>query len=206
MSLDESAELKAKVMDAFLVRAAEDGWTSQVLLRAGEDAGVSEIGVWALFPDKAKGALDTWNRMLDLEMQDKVNALDLGAMKIRERIFWCVRTRLTLMIPHKSAAQKAFRFLLMPTHAAAVPPMIYESVHLMWCLAGDKSADYNFYTKRALLSGVYIASALFWLKDTSPEHHKTWTFLEKRIANVLSIQKLKKMPILDMAKSFWPFS
>lgn len=38
----------------------------------------------------------------------------------------------------------------------------------IWYRAGDTSVDYNWYTKRGLLSQLYILTELFMLQDTSP--------------------------------------
>ena len=51
--------------------------------------------------------------------------------------------------------------------------------------------DFNFYTKRALLSGVYSATVLYWLNDNSEDFEKTWQFLDRRIDDVMQIEKFK---------------
>jgi ubiquinone biosynthesis protein COQ9 len=56
---------------------------------------------------------------------------------------------------------------------------------------GDTSTDFNWYTKRATLSGVYGSTVLFWLGDDSPGHAATWEFLDRRIADVMQIEKFK---------------
>ncbi|TGW15174.1 COQ9 family protein [bacterium NHP-B] len=210
VTMDESAALKAKLLDAFLDLVPEKGWSQNTLTHAAQHLELEEGLVWALFPEGEKNALTTWSRLLDQQMEDKLSALDLASMKIRERIFWGVRTRLTLLTPRKQAASLAFRFLLDPRHTFMATPLIYDTVHVMWTLAGDTSTDYNFYTKRLLLSGVYISTFIYWLRDTSPEHHNTWKFLENRIDNVLSLHKIKSfakegLPFSKIVKSLWPF-
>jgi ubiquinone biosynthesis protein COQ9 len=56
---------------------------------------------------------------------------------------------------------------------------------------GDTSDDVNWYTKRATLSGVYSATVLYWLGDNSADHEKTWEFLDRRIEDVMRIEKVK---------------
>ena len=56
--------------------------------------------------------------------------------------------------------------------------------------AGDTSTDYNFYSKRALLAGVYSATLLYWLNDKSEGYEATWAFLERRVADVLKVPKV----------------
>ena len=61
----------------------------------------------------------------------------------------------------------------------------------MWYAAGDTSTDFNFYTKRATLAGVYSSTLLYWLNDRSPGSEATWGFLDRRIDDVMRIEKLK---------------
>jgi ubiquinone biosynthesis protein COQ9 len=65
--------------------------------------------------------------------------------------------------------------------------LLYRTVDAVWNAAGDASVDINFYSKRALLAGVYSATLLYWLEDTSEGHGATWTFLEQRLDNVVRI-------------------
>ena len=60
-----------------------------------------------------------------------------------------------------------------------------------WYAAGDQSVDFNFYTKRATLAGVYSATVLFWLNDRSEGSAATWEFLDRRLDDVMKIEKLK---------------
>ena len=212
VTAEETAARRANVLNAFLDLVPEMGWTAQTLDAAAQKCELDAMDAWALFPKKEQDVLATWSRVLDFDMQEKLKTLDLETMKIRERIFWAVRTRLNLLEPRKEAASRAMRFLLCPTNTRLTLPLLYDTVHLMWVMAGDTATDYNFYTKRFLLSGVYVSTFLYWLKDTSPEHHKSWSFLEKRIENVLALQKLKswttggERSFTELFKFFWPFS
>ena len=49
----------------------------------------------------------------------------------------------------------------------------------------------NWYTKRATLSAVYGSTVLYWLGDETPGHSATWEFLDRRIDNVMQIEKAK---------------
>ena len=60
-------------------------------------------------------------------------------------------------------------------------------VDLIWHYAGDKSVDYNWYSKRILLSGVINSTQLHMLQDKSPDFEDTWHFLEARLQDVASI-------------------
>jgi ubiquinone biosynthesis protein COQ9 len=62
---------------------------------------------------------------------------------------------------------------------------------MIWRAIGDTSTDFNFYTKRGLLSGVLTSTMLFWFGDSSEDSAETWKFLDRRIADVMQIEKVK---------------
>ena len=62
---------------------------------------------------------------------------------------------------------------------------------MIWSGIGDTSEDINWYSKRATLSGVYGATVLYWLGDESETNADTWAFLDRRIGNVMQIEKAK---------------
>lgn len=71
----------------------------------------------------------------------------------------------------------------------------------VWHAAGDKSTDYNWYTKRGLLAGVYTATELYMLTDYSPEFADTWDVLDRRLKDVMTIGKVMgqvKLPFLQL--------
>ena len=61
----------------------------------------------------------------------------------------------------------------------------------MWKAIGDPSTDFNFYTKRITLGAVYSSCFLYWLNDESDNAADTWDFLDRRIENVMQIEKIK---------------
>ena len=69
--------------------------------------------------------------------------------------------------------------------------LLYKTVDAMWYAAGDTSTDFNFYTKRATLAGVYSSTLLYWLNDRSEGNEATWSFLDRRIEDVMRFEKWK---------------
>jgi ubiquinone biosynthesis protein COQ9 len=69
--------------------------------------------------------------------------------------------------------------------------MLYRTTDAIWHAAGDKSTDFNFYSKRALLGGVFSSTVLYWLNDRSEGDQATWDFLARRIDDVMRFEKLK---------------
>jgi ubiquinone biosynthesis protein COQ9 len=109
------------------------------------------------------------------------------------------------LAPHKEAARRASAFLALPQNAALAAKLLFRSVDAMWRAAGDKTSDFNYYTKRALLAGVYGSTLLYWLSDASEGSAETWTFLDHRIGNVMAIQKARGEMERAVAKLPDPF-
>ena len=59
----------------------------------------------------------------------------------------------------------------------------------VWKAAGDRSIDYNYYTKRILLSGVYAVTINTWFTDETPDFAETRAVLRVRIEDVLKVGK-----------------
>ena len=75
--------------------------------------------------------------------------------------------------------------------ASAKGALLWGTCDKIWTALGDTSDDVNWYSKRATLSGVYSATLLYWMGDTSEGHQATWSFLDRRIDDVMQIEKLK---------------
>jgi len=108
-------------------------------------------------------------------------------MKVREKIAAGVRARLEAVAAHREAVRSGLSYFALPRNAASGLSCLYHTVDAIWYAAGDRSTDYNFYTKRALLSGVYSSTLLFWLNDKSEDFTATWSFLDRRIGEVLKV-------------------
>ncbi len=196
---------KKAILEASFPFVTDNGWVKEALEKGALQLGLDPAAVWCLFPEGVVDALHVYHHLLDQRMVEKMEAMPLETMGMTEKITWCVRTRLCLMGEAKPVAVKAARFLMQPSHLFLGKQWISETVHKMWVVAGDTSTDYNFYTKRFLLAAVYGSTLLYWMRDTSQNHQNTWTFLEKRIQNVLLIQKIKPLcaaPVEQFQKGF----
>jgi ubiquinone biosynthesis protein COQ9 len=83
-----------------------------------------------------------------------------------------------------------FQALAIMAQPSYVPASIAELARLsdeIWFLAGDKSVDASWYTKRATLSAVYSASEVFMTQDTSADFVETEQFLDARLADITTV-------------------
>ncbi|HEX5319198.1 MAG TPA: COQ9 family protein, partial [Stellaceae bacterium] len=90
-------------------------------------------------------------------------------------------TRFDIVVPHREAVRASLVVLAMPPHAALAARLVYETVDGIWYAAGDKAADFSFYTKRATLAALYGAAVLYWLDDRSEGFTDTERFVDRRL-------------------------
>ncbi|MCA3512125.1 MAG: COQ9 family protein [Rhodobacter sp.] len=181
---------KDAVLDAALAHVPFDGW-SDITLRAAIAASGVEPGLArALFP---RGAVDlalAFHRRGDDAMVSRLRATDLAAMRYRDRVAAAIRFRLEA-VTDKEVVRRGATLFALPTHAADGAKAVWGTADAIWDALGDTSRDVNWYTKRATLSAVYAATVLFWLGDDSAGHQATWEFLDRRIEDVMRIEKAK---------------
>ncbi len=181
----------AAVLEHALEHAAFDGFTESVLARACESAGVSKADMTRLFPDGARSLVAAYSDSLDAKLESQLARQKLKALKVRERIREAVLARLALLRPHKEAARRAAAFLTLPPNAALGAKLLYRTVDTMWRAAGDTSTDFNFYTKRAILAGLWTSTLMRWFTDDAAGEASTRAFLDARIENVMQFEKFK---------------
>lgn len=184
-------DLKNQILDAALMHVVFDGWSEATLAAAITDTGADPGEVRALFP---KGAVDlamAFHRRGDDAMVAALTPAALAGLKIREKITHAIRLRLELMDQDKEAVRRGTTLFALPTHAGEGARALWETADKIWTAIGDSSEDHNWYTKRMTLAGVYSSVVLYWLGDNSDGHAATWAFLDRRIEDVMRIEKLK---------------
>lgn len=184
-------ELRAHLAPILPNHAAFDGWSPLAIDRAADEAGIDRGIARLAFPGGPIDMIDAWFGNVDQRMAEAVPVEQLAAMKVRARIAALVNARLDIVAPDREALRRAIAILAMPQNLAAAARLSWRSSDLMWRLAGDTATDYNHYTKRTLLSGVYASTVLVLLDDDSEGHAETRAFLDRRIENIMQFERAK---------------
>lgn len=185
----EQNEKRRALIEAMLPEVPFDGWSRATLRAAAARTQIDESEAETLFrtPRETVQGFSHWadDRMLEALAQQ-----NLEAMRTRERIAAAERARLRVLEPHREAVRRALAVLALPQNMAAGLVLLYHTVDAIWWAAGDRSTDFNFYTKRGLLAGVHAAATLYWLDDRSEGGADTSDFLDRRLADVMRIPKV----------------
>jgi ubiquinone biosynthesis protein COQ9 len=177
------------LLAAILDHVPFDGWSESAFKIGAKDAGISIERALNAFPGGMAEVLAFYHESADRWMIEALLKEPLAEMKIREKIAKAVRLRLEQNYAHREAVRSGCSFLVMPQHAPLAAKLLYKTVDAIWYAIGDRSTDFNFYTKRGLLAAVYSATVLYWLNDKSPDCASTWSFLDRRIEEVMLVPK-----------------
>ncbi len=184
-------EISAGLAPALATHAAFDGWNDKAVIAAAQEHGIDPDIAKLAFKGGAMTLIDHWILSVDAEMARRLPPETLNAMKIRERITALIDTRLQIAAPVKEAQRRALTIMTMPQNVLATTRIGWRSADAMWRLAGDTATDFNHYTKRLTLSGVYASTLAVFVNDDSEDFADTRAFLARRIDNVMQIEKAK---------------
>jgi ubiquinone biosynthesis protein COQ9 len=187
----DAIDMKDRLLLAVLPNVPFDGWSVAALRAGAREIGITEAEALALFPRTGPELVASFSRWADRAMLAAASGTDFEALKVRQRIAAAIRARLKALEPYREASRRALALLALPQNVPLGLRLLYDTVDAVWYAAGDTATDFNFYTKRALLAGVYGATVIYWLDDKSPNHEATWAFLDRRIGDIMQIQKLR---------------
>ena len=176
------------IIEAALKHVAFDGWSNSALIQGAIDAGMPENMVLRVFPNGMNEAIEHFADWSDRRMVAALEPQGLNVMKVRDRIHTCIKTRIEMNAPHKEAVRRLLSYLALPMNAPLAARLAWRTCSVMWYSAGDRSADWNYYTKRGLLVSVYSTTLLYWMSDEGDEvggFPDTLAFLDRRISDVL---------------------
>jgi len=184
-------QLRRRLALAVGENAVFDGWTRQAVDSAARQLGMDPVQARLAMPKTQPGMIDVYIQEVDRGLEAHFTPERLANMKIREKIRALVWRRLEIMGPAREAVRRALAILAMPQNLPLALRISWRSADLMWRLAGDSSTDFNHYTKRMILGGVYGSTLLVWLDDQSEGWAETAAFLDRRIDDVMRFEKFK---------------
>lgn len=187
---EEVEQEKFKLLSIFLKNAPFDGWTKGNFIKSAEEANLPLAYAELLFPKAVEDLILYFSSIINKQMM-QIFAQTNKSEKVSDKIVYLIETRLSLYQKNKEAIQKLLQHNMLPQNFIFSQKLLWSTCDEIWFLAGDKSTDFNYYSKRALLAYVYSSSILFWLSDESEIFVDTKKFIRKKIAQVLQIGSLK---------------
>ena len=145
-----------------------------------------------LFPNKLNDLVFYFSDFINKKMITAYKKKRINKKSLRLQILTLLKIRFSILNEYKSVIKESMVFLCSPSKQLLSSKLIFKTADFMWISINDKSTDYNFYTKRAILGTIYSVVILFWLNDKSNKLDKTYNLLEKLIMNMNFISSLKE--------------
>lgn len=187
MQIDED---KAALLDVVAQNAGFDGWGEASLRMALTSLGRDPAEAKLAFPGGRGEIIESYFALGDNRMVATLHG-QMAESGLTARVRGAVTARLALMDGEKEAVRRALAWLILPGNAPRLAKVIARMADSVWYAAGDQSADMSWYSKRAILGAILSATLFYWLSDASMDAEKTLAFLDRRLAGVARIGKLK---------------
>jgi ubiquinone biosynthesis protein COQ9 len=184
-------EIRLALAPVIAANAGFDGWGDDARDLAADGAGVDRDVARLAFPGGAVDMIEAWFAHVDAAMLAALPPERLATMKVREKITALVEARLAETAQDREALRRALAILALPQNVARGVKLGWHAADVIWRAAGDIATDYNHYTKRAILAGVYAATVTVFLDDQSDGYADTRAFLARRIDGILRFETVK---------------
>jgi len=178
-------------LEALLPHVPFDGWTYRALRLGLVSIGVPREEAELLFPGGAADMIEAFCDWADRRMEQAAAEQIVGGT-LPERVRAVIVLRLAQNRPYKEAVRRAVAVLALPRNVRLAATCTARTVDAIWHVAGDRSTDFSWYTKRAILAAAYSATLLFWLRDSSEEDAATLGFLDRRMAGIAWTHRLRR--------------
>lgn len=183
-------DIADRILDAALMHVPFDGWSDASFRAAIADAGVDPVVARGLYPRGGVDLAVAYHKRGDVDMLRRIEQADLAEMRFRDRVAFAVRARIEAA-QDREVVRRGTTLFALPPYAPDGARLIWGTADAIWTALGDTSRDFNWYTKRATLSAVYSSTVLYWLGDDSLGNDATWSFLDRRIEDVMRFEKTK---------------
>ena len=196
----DNKQIKIDLIRAMLIHVPFDGWTWEAMEQGAMDIGFEKkktpslrIEIFKnLFKNGSIDFIDAFSEIIDSEVKKNYYLIEHKPERVPEKIKKIIMIRLNLCLKYKEAVRSSISLTAIPTNAKKSLYILYRTCNSMWRIAGDKSTDFSFYTRRISLAAVYSSTLLFWLNDKSNDNIETEFFLDRRLKDISNISNLKK--------------
>ena len=178
---------RKKILKQALIDINTYGFKENMLIHVAENCNLSKGTLGRLFPEGIYELKEYFFNQTDIEMLKKIKQKENKDIRIRDKIYNGVIIRLEIFQKNKDSIKHIF----VSESSTPIKSIrnLWNTADLIWRSAGDTSTDYNHYTKRLLLSWVYLSTLLCWFNDKSKNIEETKLFLNRRIDEVLKFGK-----------------
>ena len=194
-----------KLAHLFIQEVPKFGWSRETLLHCAKKQKLSTPNLALMFPSFEYDVLKYLIAQNNSLVEKNYNSFNNSRLKTRDKIKTIMELKFDSNAYLKDALPEMLKFLLRPGNIFMSIKMLHQNSDFIWNLAGDKSNDFNYYSKRGLLSMVYLATLIYWLNDKSNKGIGTKNFISKSVDGIVDgVSKFKQLNILrSLAQNFF---
>ena len=194
-----------KLSSLFIEQVPKYGWSRDTLLHCAKKQKLSTPNLALMFPSFEYDVLKYLIAQNNSLVEKNYNSFNNSRLKTRDKIKTIMELKFDSNAYLKDALPEMLKFLLRPGNIFMSIKMLHQNSDFIWKLAGDKSNDFNYYSKRGLLSMVYLATLIYWLNDKSNKGIGTKNFISKSVDGIVDgVSKFKQLNVLrSLAQNFF---
>ena len=194
-----------KLAKLFIQQVPKYGWSRETLLHCAKKQRITTPNLALLFPSFEYDVLKFLIAQNNTIVEKNYNSFNHSRLKTRDKIKTILELKFDSNTYLKQALPEMLKFLLRPGNIFMSIKMLHENSDFIWKLAGDKSNDFSYYSKRGLLSMVYLATLIYWLNDKSTKGIGTKNFISKSVDGIVDgVSRLKQLSMLQtLAQNFF---
>ena len=194
-----------KLANLFVQDVPKFGWSRDTLLQCAKKQRISTSILAKLFTSFEYDVLKFIIAQNNTKVEKNYNSFNSSRLKTRDKIKTIMELKFENNNYLKKALPEMLKFLLRPGNLIMSIKMLHENSDFIWNLAGDKSNDFSYYSKRGLLSTIYLATLIYWLNDKSEKDIATKNFISKSVDGIVDgVSKFKQLNVLrSLAQNFF---
>ncbi|NXG43888.1 COQ9 protein, partial [Psilopogon haemacephalus] len=190
---ESEEQLQQRILTAALDFVPEHGWSAEAIAEGAKTLGLSVAAAGMFHRDGSELVLhfvSQCNTKLSELLKQEHKRVQLGEAEKKatdQFLRDAVEARLRMLIPYIEKWPQALSILLLPHNIPSSLNLLTSMIDDILHYAGDQATDFNWYTRRAVLTAIYNTSELVMMQDSSPDFKDTWSFLEKRVADAMNM-------------------
>ncbi|MDC0861225.1 COQ9 family protein [Alphaproteobacteria bacterium] len=193
-----------KIANQFIKDVPKFGWSRDTLLGSAKKLKVTTSILAKEFPGFEADILKFIISQNNQKVEKLYQSFNHDRLRMRDRVKTLLELKFETNQYLKDTLPEILKNLLRPGNIIGSLKLLNQNSDFIWKLAGDTSNDFSYYSKRGLLSIVYLSTLIYWLNDSSDKMIGTKSFISRAVDNVVDgMSKLKQLSILKtLAQNF----
>ena len=193
-----------KIANQFIKDVPKFGWSRDTLLGSAKKLKVTTSILAKEFPGFEADILKFIISQNNQKVEKLYQSFNHDRLRMRDRVKTLLELKFETNQYLKDTLPEILKNLLRPGNIIGSLKLLNQNSDFIWKLAGDTSNDFSYYSKRGLLSIVYLSTLIYWLNDSSYKMIGTKSFISRAVDNVVDgMSKLKQLSILKtLAQNF----